>query len=358
MLEQIEYFLKRQGYTQLDTNREDFVIFFQIENNFVNAIHVIDCNKMIQLDKSKIDKFMKPIEWHFGNGNICEVHTIVLLLTNRPDEISGLTEENRFCWIVDTTNKQLMISDGKAEDFYGLKNCLQTCLAEPFDEEAYRKVKLIEQEGEQPQRNSSFWHNFWSGSIVNHVIIFINVLVFAISIFAGDFFLDYGAREAEAIIGQGQWYRMLTSMFLHVDASHLFSNMIWLYFLGDIVERMSGHFKYLFIYLGSGICGDFVSMLMEYMEGSFIRSVGASGAVFGIEGALLWILIRNRGRVENMTIGKILFALACSLYYGLMSTNIDNAAHVGGLVFGFLITILLYRKNKSLKRQEGTMNEN
>ena len=90
-------------------------------------------------------------------------------------------------------------------------------------------------------------------------------------------------------------------------------------------------------------------MYIEFMSRSFVSSVGASGAVFGIEGALLWILIRNHGRVEYMTIPKLVFALACSLYYGMISTNIDNAAHLGGLITGFIITVLIYRKKKSYR---------
>ena len=83
----------------------------------------------------------------------------------------------------------------------------------------------------------------------------------------------------------------------------------------------------------------------------YTPSLGASGAIFGITGALLWIVIRNRGRHAEITMPKIIFLIAYSLYNGFVSTNIDNAAHVGGLFGGFLLAILLYRKKGKAKER-------
>ena len=94
----------------------------------------------------------------------------------------------------------------------------------------------------------------------------------------------------------------------------------------------------------------------ELFSGENIISAGASGAVFGVEGALLFLVILHHGRLESMTAGRVAFAIAFSLYCGFTSTNVNNAAHVGGVLMGFAVTALIclvfprdrIRKDKNL----------
>jgi rhomboid protease GluP len=357
MIEQIQYFLEDILYTKLDTGQEHYRIFFRLENNFVNAIHVIDCDRIEDLTQERLEKMMKPIQWKASSGASVEVHMLSLLLTAHVEEFEKRLGDNMFVWILDTSNRELVVPEGKAQEFYGLRRQLSAFLAEPFEEEAYirrrEERKLPQQVEDVPKISPVQW--FFRGSVVNHMIVVVNILVFFACILTGEFLYDQGARVYEQIVQNGQWYRIITSMFLHADSSHLFSNMLWLVILGDIVERMSGRWKYLILYLGAGICGDLLSMYLEYSHHSFASSVGASGAVFGIEGALLWILISNHGRVQSITVPKILFSVALSLYYGYAGTNIDNAAHLGGFIGGFLLAILLYRRKND---EEGIGHEN
>ena len=80
---------------------------------------------------------------------------------------------------------------------------------------------------------------------------------------------------------------------------------------------------------------------MEYTVGA-----GASGAIYGVIGGLLWALIRNRGRLEDLSTGQIAFFVLLSLYYGFSDSGVDNSAHIGGLLIGFLLSILMYRVRK------------
>ena len=359
MIEQIQYFLEDIQYTKLDTGQEHYGIFFRLENNFINAVHVIDCDRIEDLSQERLQKMMRPIQWKVSSGASVEVHMLSLLLTEHVAEFEKRLGDNMFGWIIDTANRELVVPEGRAQEFYGLRQKLVAFLAEPFDEEAYirrrEQRKAFQPKEDAPGISPVEW--FLKGAFVNHMIVAVNILVFFACILSGEVLYDQGARVYEQIVQNGQWYRILTSMFLHADTSHLFSNMLWLVLLGDIVERMSGRWKYLILYFGAGICGDLLSMYLEYSHQSFASSVGASGAVFGIEGALLWILIRNHGRVQSITVPKILFSVALSLYYGYASTNIDNAAHLGGFIGGFLLAVLLYRRKKE-KDQEGIAHEN
>ncbi len=126
-------------------------------------------------------------------------------------------------------------------------------------------------------------------------------------------------------------------MFLHTDVRHLFSNMIVLYYVGEIVERKLGHLRYAVLYLLSGIAGDVLSMGYELLRNDYYSSVGASGAVFGVQGALLLLVILHRGRLESLSAGRVAFVIAFSLYCGFTSSNVNNAAHIGGVLMGFAL---------------------
>lgn len=189
---------------------------------------------------------------------------------------------------------------------------------------------------------------------MNLLIIGINIIVFALMEIFGDtdditFMLKCGAAYTPWIL-EGQWYRLFTSMFLHFGVSHLLNNMVLLLFLGDMLEEAAGKWRYLLIYLGGGLAGNIVSLLMDCRTGEMVVSAGASGAVFAVIGGIFVILIKQRGKVENLTLSRLVFVIFLSIYHGFQSTGIDNAAHVGGLLGGVFLAFFVYRK-KNPKRQ-------
>ena len=178
-------------------------------------------------------------------------------------------------------------------------------------------------------------------SWVNICLVAVNVIVFLICTFTGELLYNKGAFGVVEIMEDGSYYRMFTSMFLHADTQHLFNNMIILLFVGDMVEKKVGHIPYVLIYFLSGIAGDVFSMGYELLSGEYYSSVGASGAVFGVEGALFLLVLLNRGKLESITMGRLAFAIIFSLYCGFTGTNTNNAAHIGGILAGFAATALI-----------------
>lgn len=160
--------------------------------------------------------------------------------------------------------------------------------------------------------------------------------------------LKCGAAYTPYIIENGEYYRMFTSMFLHFDFSHFMNNMVVLLVLGSNLEPIVGKMKILLIYILSGMGGNLISMLTEMFFGGIFEgyavSAGASGAIFGLTGALLCLAIRNWGRVGNVTKQQMFLMAGISLYLGFASAGVDNAAHVGGLLTGMLAALLLVRK--------------
>lgn len=175
-----------------------------------------------------------------------------------------------------------------------------------------------------------------------------NILVFAVMELIGNtedtnFMVAAGAVWPPDV-EQGQYWRLLTATFMHFGFEHILNNMLILACAGPILEDALGHLKYLVLYLLAGVGGSALSYLQMLHSGNYAVAAGASGAIFGIIGALLWIVIRHKGRYETLTGKGLLFMIVISLYYGISSGDVDNWGHIGGLIMGFLIGIILYRK--------------
>jgi membrane associated rhomboid family serine protease len=141
----------------------------------------------------------------------------------------------------------------------------------------------------------------------------------------------------------GQWWRLLTSTFLHFGLFHVGFNMWALYVNGPLAERIFGGARYLLIYICAGLTGSIVSLWWHPV----INSAGASGAIFGIFGALLAFFVRRKGALPNSVVKRyrtgVAVFIAINLLFGATYPGIDNAAHLGGLIGGFLLGFLLAR---------------
>ena len=160
------------------------------------------------------------------------------------------------------------------------------------------------------------------------------------------FMMEHGAMYVPYLMNGERYYTLITSMFLHFGFSHLTNNMVMLLVIGYSLEPEIGKIRFLLIYLGSGLMGNLVSAWFDVSQGSYAVSAGASGAIFGIVGALLYVAIRNHGRVGEISTRGLVLMAGLSLYYGFTAQGVDNAAHIGGLVSGFLLAVLTYWKHK------------
>lgn len=178
-----------------------------------------------------------------------------------------------------------------------------------------------------------------------------NVLVFAVLEILGDtessaFMIAHGALYPPEIYGEHEFWRLITAAFLHFGFLHLLNNMVILLCAGPILEEAMGHAAYAALYASAAIGGGLVSYAEMYLSGEYAVSAGASGAIFGIIGGLLWVVLKNRGRYQTLNTRGMLFMLALCLYYGISTAGVDNWGHIGGLVTGFAAGIILYRRNK------------
>jgi rhomboid protease GluP len=185
------------------------------------------------------------------------------------------------------------------------------------------------------------------------IILDLNIIVFLLMIFSGIHIispngmelLQWGANRRLETTG-GEWWRLFTSMFLHGGIMHLFLNIYGLVIAAIFVEPLLGRQKYFILYILSGLCGSLAS-IWWYPN---TISVGASGAIFGLYGAILGLLLTNAFPKE----GKKGIFMMIGIYVGInllwgLTGGIDNAAHIGGLLSGALIGIILYKLDDGKK---------
>lgn len=185
--------------------------------------------------------------------------------------------------------------------------------------------------------------------IVSGTLVIANVIVFILCKFTGDWLYELGMLDRFSVLGDGEYGRIIWSMFLHADLNHLVSNMMILFFLGSMIEKEIGHIRYALLYFLSGIGGGLLSLLYKVMSNSMSASLGASGAVFGLDGVLLAMVLLWNERLPNVTPTRVALMIVLSLYSGFTGGNIDNAAHIGGLLVGFLggcVMCLFQRKKR------------
>lgn len=303
------------GVVKMKGNQAEVVFFSNLHtmqelniNNFINYVrHVLQCEN-VQPIQVLIDNDLKAEA--DGEGVLHLNHKIYpqcgLILINNVD------------------NKILHYSSGLEEKNNELANCINY-------------IRNRENEGKKTEK-----------AIITYILIAVNVMVYALTAYLSGNIVDsntkvlvfLGAKVNELISG-GEYYRLVSCMFLHGGAMHVALNMYSLYALGPFVENLYGKVRYTIIYFLAGIA----SSLFSYMFSSNI-SVGASGAIFGLLGAALVFAVKMRDRVRKDFIVNILSVIGINLVMGFSIPNVDNFGHLGGLVGGILSSFILFRRNQ------------
>ena len=177
------------------------------------------------------------------------------------------------------------------------------------------------------------------------LLILINITIFIVGLImeirdGEDLFKTFGIQD-NALIMQGEWWRLFTSMFLHADFAHIFGNMLFLFYLGSITVRYYSDIEFYAVYFLSGLCGNLLSLFFtDY------RSLGASGAIMGLGGLVIYRMFFGKNAKLFRKSGNYLifaFMIVFNLLYGVFAVeeNIDNYGHFGGFLGGFLVALLI-----------------
>jgi len=213
-------------------------------------------------------------------------------------------------------------------------------------------IKAAEEEVKKAAEIDSVMHLSKGNLYITYGIIGINVLVFVLMVGSGvNFFEPTGAdiikwgANFSPLTFTGDWWRLISCVFVHIGIIHLLFNMYALYMAGIYLERMLGKTRYITAYLCTGV---FASLASLWWHSTPVPSAGASGAIFGMYGVFLSLLISNLipKEIRNSLLRSILIFVGYNLIYG-MKSGVDNAAHIGGLLSGLIIGYMYYLSLKS-----------
>lgn len=192
--------------------------------------------------------------------------------------------------------------------------------------------------------------------IITGLLIIVNVIVFALMYIIGkgsedtNTLINFGANIPSLIRG-GEYYRLITSGFLHIGIIHILCNMYSLSVLGPNIEHYYGKAKFILVYFYSMIIA---SLFVMVFQNDYSISAGASGAIFGLLGSLLYFSYYYRGYMGNQVIGQIIPVIIINLVIGFITPGISNAAHIGGLIGGVCVSYMLGINDKDDKKNRIT----
>lgn len=343
----LHYFITEKGYTPIILHGVQNEIWlenmegpYKIVRIMTGYIHNEDQYNFDMFKTKKIIQKikLKTMTWKIKALSIFTDVNDIVNISNDPD-ISCVTvkSENEIQNINNVTSvftdidNKLVVSDNTVELFTRITN----------DISENNKKRAIETEEIFKTKKP----------IVTYSLIFINVIIFILMYIFGkgsediETLINFGAM-AKIYVNAGDYFRLFTAGFLHIGILHLLFNMYALYVIGTQVENYFGHIKYLIIYSLSIIFGSLISFM--FIDSSTI-SAGASGAIFGLLGALLYFGYYFRAYLGNVLTKQIMPVILINLFIGFSVSGIDTWAHIGGLIGGILAASAVGIKYKTTK---------
>lgn len=240
-------------------------------------------------------------------------------------------------WLVDEFEQQLYIYETQPDDFYDLKRGIVQAISETPSAKTTKALR------------TKNWP--W----VTIILIAINVIVFIILTLNGntesaEYMLSKGAAYGPAIFDHHEYWRLITCMFMHFGLMHLASNMIYLGIVGTTIEKGIGHLKFALLYMLSGFAASLLSAAIYYFAGDYTVAAGASGAIYGLIGVVVYLTFKNRGRMSRSNMWfRVTTVLLFIFVSNFLDKSVDAVAHIAGFAFGLLLAVLFLGGKKDKK---------
>lgn len=389
-----EFFLE-QGYRLYMCSLDQrYMSFVQEENYSVNIVCFFDERKQTST-QAQMQAFEEVHRGRLDYGRGKDIHFLRLVCTDatgvgnlvpgRDGHGLGGEEEdkdtgwiNRVWYLIDDENpdpdtgvplgSRLFVPPEAAEDFYGLRGQLEEHVKQQgvsvqlpelnLDEARHTRNDLDRAPAEQGPDGMPRIHEkepavskevHW----VTTGLLLVNALMYILSSMKVFNPYDYGVT-LDTLRDPALWYRLLTHMFMHASVSHLAGNMLMLYAAGSMMEEKMHRAAYFVMYIVCGLSGGILSVWSQMRVGEAYASIGASGAIYGIMGALIAWMLLNRQWKSVRFYNRILIALLLLFYGGSLDEGIDYMSHLGGfvagLIFAGIYVLIKWKKSRSQKK--------
>lgn len=305
-----------------------FGLFIRIENP-VCCILAVQPNDNAE-HREAVAAFAEGLQKQLAQIQCTQLICLYLTMDVNPlAEVRPLAETDRIgnlhhiAWHYATNTQTLQIAEGSPDKLMGIEKLLRMAVT---GEELPKDTLRDDTAGKRP--------------VVTYTIFAICAALLLYGMVTGqnEILWERFSVSRETVLGQGQYYRLITAMFFHGSIMHLAANSIYLFYFGSRAELLLGKVRYALLYLISGICGGLCSVFL----GDY-ASIGTSGAIFGLLGAML-ILTREKGsRYTGMNYATMILLAFTALAMGFLDVGVDNWAHLGGFLAGALVFFLMFR---------------
>ncbi len=339
----LHYFITKLNYSPIIVQGVENEIWLQNLDEEYKVIRIVNNyihnDEQLDFDALKTTKMVKQIKRKTFSLKV----RVLSIFTDIGENVDRTkTYENIDLVFIDD-EKDLKKDKLLTEKFPDLSKNLE------YTEEGFQLFLKITTEINKKNRNEAMENEdiFKKKTIIEtYIIIGVLVLIFLFSLFGFDEWLIVNFATRSSLIKVGEFYRLLTGTLIHVDMMHLFCNCYSLYVIGTQIENFYGKKNFLIIYLFSALCGSLLSISMGDNY-----SIGASGAIFGLLGAYAYFGYHYRVYFGTVLLKQIVPVIIFNLLIGFMVTGIDNFAHIGGLIGGFLMSMALGVNSKDSKRE-------
>ena len=326
----VHYFITEENYQPIIVNGVKNEIWLENLNANYKVIRInsnyIHNEEQLKFDNFKIRNVTKQIK---KKTLSFKLKTLNILL-DLNDNIT-LKEDK----LIDNYKVDSLKDIRQDDNLAGLFPKLKTLTLKKTDD-VENFIKLTNDINEKSEADNKEYERIFKPKriVITNILVVLNIIMFALTMtipnLANMFILNPIA------VRNGEVYRLLTSTFMHASILHLVFNMYALSIIGKQVETFLGKSKFLLVYLFSGLTG---SLLSCAITNSY--SLGASGAIFGLMGSLLYFGYHYRLYLGSVLLGQIFPVILINLVIGYITPSIDNAAHIGGLVGGLFLSMAL-----------------
>ena len=335
----IHYFIVSENYTPIIIKGIDDEVWIENKNNEYSIIRIVT-RKIINKEQYDYDilktkhiaKQLKRKLLDFSM-NVLSIYLDKNFYTNKIDNF-----DEKYISILIKDEDDFINNEYINKAYKNLRDKFV------YKEEGFELISKLTKEIEEKnikegQEREKYMKN--NKPIITYILIFINIVMFVLMYMLGNgsentnTLIDFGANYI-LLTKAGEYYRLITSGFLHIGVIHLLLNMYSLYIVGTQVEYFYGKVKYIIIYLFSLIMGSLFTVALSSVN---TVSAGASGAIFGLLGSILYFGVKYRGYIGNSLVNQIVPVVVLNLIIGFTTPGIGNAAHIGGLVGGYLISM-------------------
>ena len=328
----VHYFIKEKKYNPVILHGINDEIWLENLDNDYKIIrivsHYIHNNEQLNFDRFKLKKILDNLKKKTFTIDM----PIISIYTSLGEDVN-LPEKKDNIFSIQVSNNNEIKNPELIEVFPDIVEKtthkekgldLIVKISDEINKESFEKTKKIEKIFSMKT------------PLITFLLIGICIIMFFLTYFLGENeIISYGGNIKE-LVKSGEYYRLITCIFLHAGIIHIACNMYSLYVIGSQLESFFGKIRYLIIFLLSGICGSILSIAFNNNDAI---SIGASGAIFGLLGAIVYFGYHYRVYLGNALKNQIIPIIILNLSIGFLTPGIDNFAHIGGLIGGIFTTM-------------------